>query len=313
MDIHGQPSQNQAKLNPGKCHGFSSEWLKRRTYTYPNSYPLWGLLLNIMVFAKNLEENQYGSKVCPSSQFWAGSRGLAPGPRGSVPLGGCIMLIRARFTFRSSILADQVTCFPCTGECKSVWKYKRLQIETILCSHIHGNHFQAFFAFIAFGAGAAAAFIAFFAMVVSTWRTGENVAEFAIITLSHAIQWVMLSTQKHVNIPAIPLQQNAQCLYLNVGHSEGKPYGLFGPWERLPWEPGLLEIFVVVVVSPTLDLYSTHPPHFCEYVTPFRTLAFLKDVLGAQNRPGDHLFLHTGIPKGTPGAQDSLYNNHSWN
>ena len=74
------------------------------------------------------------------------------------------------------------------------------------------------------------------------------------------------------NVAAIPLQQNAQCLYLNVGHSEGKPYGLFGPWARLPWGPGLLEIFVVVVVSPTLDLYSTHPPHFCEYVTPFHFL-----------------------------------------
>ena len=143
------------------------------TYTYPHSYPLWGLLLNIMVFAKNLEEDQYGSKVCPSSQVWAGSKGLAPRPPGSVPLRGCIMLIRARFTFRSSILADQVTCF----ECKSVWKYKRLWIETILCSHIRGTHFHAFFAFIAFGAfgaGAAAAFIAFFAMVVSTWRTGES-------------------------------------------------------------------------------------------------------------------------------------------
>ena len=38
----------------------------------------WGLLL--MAFAKNLAEDHHGSKPCPSSQVWAGSRGLGPGP-----------------------------------------------------------------------------------------------------------------------------------------------------------------------------------------------------------------------------------------
>ena len=37
----------------------------------------WGLLL--IAFAKNLAEDQHGSKPCPSSQVWAGSKRLGPG------------------------------------------------------------------------------------------------------------------------------------------------------------------------------------------------------------------------------------------
>ena len=77
---------------------------------------------------------------------------------------------------------------------------------------------------------------------------------------------------EHTKACQTSLQYLFNKMHLNVGHSEGKPYGLCGPWARLPGGPGLLEIFVVVVVSPTLDLYSTHPPHFCEYDTPFTFL-----------------------------------------
>ena len=147
-------------------------------------------------------------------------------------LGGCIILTHANFTFRSSILADQVTCFQCTGH-----------QNARACENTSGQELKQSSTQLTFMPSLPSSLslpswglqlLPSSPSLPWCWVLGEpgNVAEVAIITLSHATRWVVLSTRDYL---LQYLFKHAQCLYLNVGHNEGSPYGLFGPWARLTW------------------------------------------------------------------------------
>ena len=126
----------------------------------------------------------------------------------------------AHFTFRSSILANQVTCFQCTGH-----------QNARACENTSGPELKQSTTQLTFMPSLPSSpslpswglqLLPSSPSLPWCWVFGEpgNVAEIAIITLSHATRRVLLSLREYL---LQYLYKHTQYLYLNVGRSEGSP------------------------------------------------------------------------------------------
>ena len=126
----------------------------------------------------------------------------------------------AHFTFRSSILANQVTCFQCTGhqnaracENTSGPELKQSTTQLTFMPSLPSSPSLPSWGLQLLPSSPSLPWCRVF---------GEpgNVAEIAIITLSHATRRVLLSLREYL---LQYLFKHTQYLYLNVGRSEGSP------------------------------------------------------------------------------------------
>ena len=130
------------------------------------------------------------------------------------------MLTHAQFTFRISILADQITCLQCTGH-----------QNASACENTSGQELKQSTTQLTFMPSLPSSpslpswglqLLPSSPSLPWCWVFGEpgNVAEIAIITLSHATRRVLLSLREYL---LQHLFKHTQYLYLNVGRSEGSP------------------------------------------------------------------------------------------